>query len=127
MNRAAIISVGLCLGLSALPAHAQGVPTQDNSAIGRAIARVTALAEDLGVQQDKDRTESTLADVQADQLRVLEEMTAAITGPGFDENGIVDAVETVTHVYESARQDGERFLDTYRRIGMNPFKEALYG
>ena len=84
MSRAAIISAGLCLGLSAMPAHAQGVPTQDNSAIGRAIARVTALAEDLGVQQDKDRTESTLADVQADQLRVLEEMTAAITGPGFD-------------------------------------------
>ena len=70
MSRAAIISVGLCLG--ALPAHAQGVPTQDNSAIGRAIARVTALAEDLGVQQDKDRTESTLSEVQADQLRVLE-------------------------------------------------------
>ncbi|MEX5517184.1 lytic transglycosylase domain-containing protein, partial [Pseudophaeobacter sp. 1A09344] len=70
MSRAAIISAGLCLGLGALPAHAQGVPTQDNSAIGRAIARVTALAEDLGVQQDKDRTESTLADVQADQLRV---------------------------------------------------------
>ena len=52
---------------------------------------------------------------------------AKITGPGFDENGIVDAVETVTNVYESERQDGERFLDTYRRIGMNPFKEALYG
>lgn len=52
---------------------------------------------------------------------------AKITGPGFDENGIVDAVETVTHVYERERQDGERFLDTYRRIGMNPFKEALYG
>ncbi|MFW2349484.1 nitrite/sulfite reductase, partial [Qipengyuania sp.] len=52
---------------------------------------------------------------------------AKITGPGFDENGIVDAVETVTTVYERERQDGERFLDTYRRIGMNPFKEALYG
>lgn len=86
MSRPAIISAGLCLGLglSALPALAQGVPTQDNSAIGRAIGRVTALAEDLGVQQDKDRTGSTLADVQADQLRVLEEMTAAITGLGFD-------------------------------------------
>ncbi len=52
---------------------------------------------------------------------------AKITGPGFDENGIVDAVETVTTVYENERQDGERFVDTYRRIGMNPFKEALYG
>jgi len=84
MTRGTIISAGLYLGLSTLPALAQGVPTQDSSAIGRAIARVTALAEDLGVQQDKDRTETSLADVQADQLRVLQKMTAAITGPGFD-------------------------------------------
>ena len=50
-----------------------------------------------------------------------------ITGPGFDEDGIVDAVEKAADVYLSAREDGERFLDTYRRIGMTPFKEALYG
>ncbi len=49
-----------------------------------------------------------------------------ITGRGFDEEGIVNAVETVTDVYLSKKQDGERFLDTYRRIGMTPFKEALY-
>ncbi|MCA0909490.1 nitrite/sulfite reductase [Qipengyuania gaetbuli] len=52
---------------------------------------------------------------------------AKITGPGFDEAGIVDAVETAADVYLRERQDGERFLDTYRRIGMTPFKEALYG
>ena len=50
-----------------------------------------------------------------------------ITGPGFDENGIVDAVETATQVYLSNKQGEGRFLDTYRRIGMAPFKEALYG
>ena len=50
-----------------------------------------------------------------------------ITGPGFDEDGIVGAVETVTEVYLRERSEGERFLDTYRRIGMDPFKEALYG
>ncbi|ROT94822.1 nitrite/sulfite reductase [Altererythrobacter sp. FM1] len=50
-----------------------------------------------------------------------------ITGPGFDEAGIVDAVEKATEVYLAQRTDGERFLDTYRRIGINPFKEALYG
>ena len=50
-----------------------------------------------------------------------------ITGPGFDEDGIVDAVEKATELYLSTRADGERFLDTYRRIGMAPFKEALYG
>ncbi|MBE5073625.1 nitrite/sulfite reductase [Erythrobacteraceae bacterium E2-1 Yellow Sea] len=52
---------------------------------------------------------------------------AKITGPGFDEDGIVDAVEKATDVYLAQRQQGERFLDTYRRIGMDPFKEALYG
>ena len=50
-----------------------------------------------------------------------------ITGPGFDEDGIVDAVEKVTDVYLAERQGGERFLDTYRRVGIDPFKEAIYG
>ena len=50
-----------------------------------------------------------------------------ITGPGFDEDGIVDAVEKATELYLTVRTDGERFLDTYRRIGMEPFKEAIYG
>ncbi len=50
-----------------------------------------------------------------------------ITGPGFDENGIVDAVEKATEVYLANKQGDERFLDTYRRLGMAPFKEAIYG
>jgi sulfite reductase (NADPH) hemoprotein beta-component len=50
-----------------------------------------------------------------------------ITGPGFSEDGIVDAIEKATDVYLAQRSDGERFLDTYRRIGMAPFKEAIYG
>jgi sulfite reductase (NADPH) hemoprotein beta-component len=50
-----------------------------------------------------------------------------ITGPGFDEDGIVDAVEKATQFYLAQRGEGERFLDTYRRIGMPAFKEAIYG
>jgi len=50
-----------------------------------------------------------------------------ITGPGFSEDGIVDAVEKATEVYLSNKQGEERFLDTYRRVGMAPFKEAIYG
>ena len=50
-----------------------------------------------------------------------------ITGPGFDENGIVDAIERVTDKYLATREQGERFLDTYRRVGFEPFKEAIYG
>jgi sulfite reductase (NADPH) hemoprotein beta-component len=52
---------------------------------------------------------------------------ARITGPGFDEDGVIAAVEKVVDVYLAKRVEGERFLDTYRRIGMEPFKEALYG
>jgi sulfite reductase (NADPH) hemoprotein beta-component len=52
---------------------------------------------------------------------------AKITGPGFTEDGVIEAVETVTDVYLAQREGEERFLDTYRRIGMEPFKEALYG
>ena len=50
-----------------------------------------------------------------------------ITGPGFDEDGIVGAIETATGVYLANKEGEERFLDTYRRIGMAPFKEAIYG
>ncbi|MBS0479428.1 MAG: nitrite/sulfite reductase [Proteobacteria bacterium] len=50
-----------------------------------------------------------------------------ITGPGFNEDGIVDAVERVTDKYLALREGGERFLDTYRRVGFDPFKEAIYG
>ncbi|MCH4892566.1 MULTISPECIES: nitrite/sulfite reductase [unclassified Sphingomonas] len=52
---------------------------------------------------------------------------ARITGPGFTEDGVVDAVEKATEVYIAHREAGERFVDTYRRIGMEPFKEAIYG
>ncbi len=50
-----------------------------------------------------------------------------ITGPGFDEDGVVDAIERVTDRYLASRKPGERFLDTYRRVGFEPFKEAIYG
>ena len=50
-----------------------------------------------------------------------------ITGPGFSEDGIVDAVERVTDKYLAVREGDERFLDTYRRVGFEPFKEAIYG
>ncbi len=50
-----------------------------------------------------------------------------IIGPGFDEDGVVDAVEKATEVYKMLRTGNERFVDTYRRVGAEPFKEAIYG
>jgi sulfite reductase (NADPH) hemoprotein beta-component len=52
---------------------------------------------------------------------------AKITGPGFSEDGVVDAIERVTDRYLQVRETGERFLDTYRRVGFETFKEAIYG
>lgn len=52
---------------------------------------------------------------------------AKITGPGFTEDGVIDAIETVTDLYLAERQEDERFIDTYRRVGMDKFKEAIYG
>ena len=49
------------------------------------------------------------------------------TGPGFPGDKAVDAVETILDTYLGLRNEGERFLETYRRVGMPPFKEALYG
>jgi len=49
-----------------------------------------------------------------------------ILGPGFDEDGIVEAVETVIQTYLELRQDGEKFIDAYRRLGADPFKDKLY-
>ena len=49
-----------------------------------------------------------------------------ITGRAFTEETIVDAIETVVTTYTDERQNGERFIDTFNRIGMQPFKERLY-
>ena len=49
-----------------------------------------------------------------------------IIGPAFSSEAVVDAIETIVDTYIGKREAGERFLDTYRRIGAKPFKEALY-
>ena len=50
-----------------------------------------------------------------------------IVGPAFPYDKVVNAIETLVDAYLGARTEGERFLDTYRRLGADPFKEALYG
>ena len=50
-----------------------------------------------------------------------------LVGPGFSYDEVVDAVDTVVTAYMAQRRDEETFIETYRRIGIEPFKEALYG
>jgi sulfite reductase (NADPH) hemoprotein beta-component len=47
-------------------------------------------------------------------------------GPALPADKVTDAVEQMVEVYLRLRQGDERFLDTFRRTGVAPFKEAVY-
>jgi sulfite reductase (NADPH) hemoprotein beta-component len=49
-----------------------------------------------------------------------------IVGPAVSYDAVVDAVETIVETYVQVRENGESFLETYRRVGKDPFKEKLY-
>jgi sulfite reductase (NADPH) hemoprotein beta-component len=49
-----------------------------------------------------------------------------ILGPSFAAEDMADVIEEVLNTYLDTREEGERFLDTYRRIGIQPFKERAY-
>ncbi len=49
-----------------------------------------------------------------------------ILGPSFPAEEVPDAIDNIIETYRAHRRDGEAFLATYRRIGAEPFKEALY-
>jgi sulfite reductase (NADPH) hemoprotein beta-component len=49
-----------------------------------------------------------------------------IIGPSIPRVDVAEAVEKILTVYLKQRHEDERFLDTYRRIGIAPFKEYLY-
>ncbi len=50
------------------------------------------------------------------------------TGPGFAYDQIVPAIERIVETYLAMRENrDETFLDAYKRVGMAPFKTALYG
>lgn len=49
-----------------------------------------------------------------------------ILGPSFAAEDMADIVEEILNTYLDLRSNGERFLDTYRRVGMTPFKERVY-
>jgi sulfite reductase (NADPH) hemoprotein beta-component len=48
-------------------------------------------------------------------------------GPGLPQAEVPGAIERIVDSYIDLREGDERFLDTYRRIGMEPFKLAVYG
>jgi sulfite reductase (NADPH) hemoprotein beta-component len=49
-----------------------------------------------------------------------------ILGPGLSADKVAPAIDAMVDAYLNIRTGEERFLDTYRRVGLEPFKEAVY-
>ncbi|VAW87436.1 Sulfite reductase [NADPH] hemoprotein beta-component [hydrothermal vent metagenome] len=47
-------------------------------------------------------------------------------GRAVPRDQIINSIEKIIQVYVSARTEEESFLETYRRIGITPFKEKVY-
>ena len=49
-----------------------------------------------------------------------------VLGPALGADKVADAIDKLVEAYLAIRQPDERFLDTYRRTGVGPFKAAVY-
>ncbi|MGH6760720.1 MAG: nitrite/sulfite reductase [Phyllobacterium sp.] len=77
----------------------------------------------LGVEKKGEELYQITLGGSADEITTIGD----ITGRGFSAEDIVDAIETVVDTYLQIRNGkDEKFLATYRRVGAQPFKTALY-
>jgi sulfite reductase (NADPH) hemoprotein beta-component len=49
-----------------------------------------------------------------------------VIGPSVAQKDVALTIERIVDLYRNKREDGERFIDTYRRIGLKPFKDYVY-
>lgn len=76
----------------------------------------------LGVDKDGEEWyQITLGGEQGDQAAI-----GKVIGPSFYADEIPDVITNIINTYVAQRNDDESFIDTYRRIGLGPFKEAAY-
>ena len=48
-------------------------------------------------------------------------------GPGLPQAEVPRAIRKIVDTYLTMREHDERFIDTYRRVGIEPFKASVYG
>ena len=51
---------------------------------------------------------------------------AQILGPSFARDQVPDVVEKIVDVFVENRGEGEMFIDTFNRVGIQPFKDRVY-
>ncbi len=50
----------------------------------------------------------------------------SVIGPSIAKHQVAEVIERILNVYLAEREEGERFIDTFRRLGMAPFKARVY-
>src|SRR5947207_11896193 len=49
-----------------------------------------------------------------------------VIGPSVPKSEVAATIERIVELYRTLRAEGERFIDTLRRVGLAPFKESAY-
>ncbi len=76
----------------------------------------------LGVDKDGEEWyQITLGGEQGNNAAI-----GKVIGPSFYADEIPDVITNVINTYVEHRADDESFVETYRRLGVTPFKEAAY-
>ena len=77
----------------------------------------------LGVDKNGEEVYQITLGGSADERASI----GGIIGPGVSAEEVPDAIEAIVDAYIARRNDSEPFIETYRRLGAAPFKEAVYG
>jgi sulfite reductase (NADPH) hemoprotein beta-component len=56
----------------------------------------------------------------------LDASLGEVIGPSVRHAEVAATIDTILGVYLAQREDGERFIDTFRRVGVKPFKARVY-
>ena len=76
----------------------------------------------LGVDKDGEEWyQITLGGEQGNDAAI-----GKVIGPSFYADEIPDVMTSIINTYVGKRDDEESFIETYRRLGVAPFKEAAY-
>jgi sulfite reductase (NADPH) hemoprotein beta-component len=75
----------------------------------------------LGVDKNGEEVYQITLGGAADENAAI----GSIIGPAVPTANVPDAIEAIVNAYVAQRDPGEKFIDTYRRLGAAPFKEAV--
>jgi sulfite reductase (NADPH) hemoprotein beta-component len=76
----------------------------------------------LGVDKNGEEVYQITLGGAADEQAAI----GGIIGPAVPTAKVPEAIEAIVDAYLGVRQPGESFINTYRRLGNKPFKEAVY-